>query len=402
VLGVLSLIFWSLILVVTVKYVLLIMRADNRGEGGILALTAAGASGRCAADGRAWRGWRLRHLSAPALFFGDGMHHAGDLACSRRVEGLEIAAPALEGVRPAASLVGHRAAVPACSTRGTAQRRRAASARSWRSGSLAIGVLGLVDSIARTRRCCSALYAAATRSALRRPATAWRCSSRLGSVVLAVTGAEALYADMGHFGRTPIQLAWFGLVLPALLLNYFGQGALLLRDPAAHQNPFFLLVPDVGAATRWWCWPRPPPSSPAQAVISARYSLARAGDPAGLPAAHGRSATPAPRARARSTCRRSTGPLLAACWCWCSASAPRPASPPPTASRSPAPSCCTTHARRHPSFRRQFRWSLAAGAGRASAPCSSIDLAFFSANALKIPDGGWFPLVLRPGRLHRS
>jgi KUP system potassium uptake protein len=77
----------------------------------------------------------------------------------------------------------------------------------------------------------------------------------LGAAVLALTGAEALYADMGHFGRRPIQLAWFGLVLPALLLNYFGQGALLLRDPEAIANPFYLLAP-AGCSIRWSCWPR--------------------------------------------------------------------------------------------------------------------------------------------------
>ena len=127
--------------------------------------------------------------------------------------------------------------------------------------------------------------------------------------MLTITGAEALYADMGHFGRPPISRAWFFVVFPALTLNYMGQGSLIVGNPSAISNPFFLLIPH---------WGRVPMVVLAtvatviasQAVISGAFSVTKPGDPARLPAAAARSATPRPRRSARSTCRRSTG----SCW----------------------------------------------------------------------------------------
>ena len=211
----------------------------------------------------------------------------------------------------------------------------------------------------------------------------------LGAIVLAVTGAEALYADMGHFGQAPIRLAWFGLVLPGLVLNYFGQGALVLRDPAALAHPFYHLVPG------WALWPLIGLATLRHRHRQPGGDLGRvlahpAGGPARLPAADDGPAHLGHRDRPDLHPARELatdgGRLL-----WCSASAPRATSPPPTASRSPG---------RWRSTPCWPAWSPpGAGAGdrprrSSSAPSWLIDLAYFAANTLKIPSGGWFPLVV--------
>ena len=152
----------------------------------------------------------------------------------------------------------------------------------------------------------------------------------LGAVVLALTGAEALYADMGHFGRPAIRRAWFSMVMPALTLCYFGQGALLLRDPEAIRNPFFLMAPDWGLA------PLVALATVAcvvasQAVISGAYSVTRQAVRLGFWPRMQILHTSAVE-KARSTCRRSTRCCCARCWCWCWCSAIPTTSPPPAAS----------------------------------------------------------------------
>jgi KUP system potassium uptake protein len=265
VLGALSLIFWSLILVVTVKYVALILRADNRGEGGVLALGTLAA--RSVGGAR-----RLQllilvlTLAGLSLFYGDGLITPA-ISVMSAVEGLEVATPALAAyVLPLSAVV--LVALFAIQSHGTG-----------RVGALfgpvvllwfaTLAMLGLAQ-IARAPdvlRALDPLYGAYLFWHL-----GWRAFVALGAVVLAVTGAEALYADMGHFGKTPIRLAWLGLVLPALVLNYFGQGALLLRHPEAVDNPFyhlvpgFLLYPMVGLATAATV-------IASQAVISGVFSL---------------------------------------------------------------------------------------------------------------------------------
>ena len=267
VLGVLSLVFWSLILIVTVKYVVLILRADNRGEGGVLALGTLASRAVPRTPALCWLIPALT-VAGLALFYGDGLITPA-ISVLSAVEGLKTAAPALEPyVVPIAALV--LLGLFLIQSRGTA-----------RVGALfgpvmlvwfaTLGLLGLAQIVQNP----AVLAALDPRYALGLFGHAgWQAFVALGAIVLAVTGAEALYADMGHFGRTPIRLAWFGLVLPGLVLNYFGQGALVLREPAALEHPFYHLVPG------WALWPLIGLATCAtiiasQAVISGVFSLTR-------------------------------------------------------------------------------------------------------------------------------
>ncbi|HEY6478084.1 MAG TPA: KUP/HAK/KT family potassium transporter [Polyangia bacterium] len=241
-LGVLSLIFWTLTLVVSLKYVTVIMRADNRGEGGIFALLALLPERSRAAKGGVVGIVALLVIAGAALLYGDGMITPA-ISVLSAVEGLEVAAPWLKpAVLPITCLV--LVGLFAFQHRGTSRIGRVFGPimALW---FIVIGALGLVQ-IANHPAVLAALgpqYAVHffVRHGLRSLVV-------LGSVVLAVTGAEALYADMGHFGAAPIRAGWFALVMPALVLNYLGQGALILTNAAAAQNPFFALAPS-GAAT---------------------------------------------------------------------------------------------------------------------------------------------------------
>lgn len=234
--GVLSLVFWSMILVVTVKYVAFTMRADNKGEGGSLALLAL-ISNKVA--GAKWTsGIVLLGVFATALFYGDSMITPA-ISVLSAVEGLSVINPALSTfVVPLALVI--LVGLFFIQSRGTAK-----------VGALfgpimllyfaVLAVLGLMN-IAHVPQVLLALNPwYAVQFFLVDGVKAFLA---LGSVVLAVTGAEALYADMGHFGRRPIRVSWLVYVMPALMLNYLGQGALLLVDPSAIQSPFFLLAPD--------------------------------------------------------------------------------------------------------------------------------------------------------------
>ncbi len=263
--GVLSLIAWALTLVVTVKYVLVLMRADNRGEGGILALMVLAM--RAAVTGRSrWIMWA--GLIGAALFYGDGVI-TPSISLLSAVEGLKIATPAFEPyVVPLTLLL--LVLLFMVQRRGTGHVGRYFGPVMivW---FCSIGILGGIEILRRP----SILLAVDPRYAVNlmwhHP---WHGFVLLGSVVLAVTGAEALYADMGHFGRSPIRRAWLRFVFPALLLNYFGQGALLLAKPAAIENPFYLLAPG------WALYPMVALASTAtviasQAVISGAFSITR-------------------------------------------------------------------------------------------------------------------------------
>ena len=241
VLGLLSLIFWALMMVVTVKYLTFIMRADNQGEGGILALLAL------VPDKLRGRGARVGWIAAivvfgAALLYGDGIITPA-ISVLSAIEGLEVATDTLKPLvvpLTCVILVG----LFAVQHRGTAGIGRVFGPImvAW---FLALATLGVVYILKNP-----AVLAALN------PLHAARFFAAhgthgiivLGAVVLSITGGEALYADMGHFGRKPIRLAWYAMVLPALVLNYFGQGALLLADPSAAENPFFALVPK-GALT---------------------------------------------------------------------------------------------------------------------------------------------------------
>jgi KUP system potassium uptake protein len=267
VLGVLSLIFWALIIVVTLKYVFFIMRADNHGEGGILALLALSRSTGVRSE---WfkGALSLTGIFGASLFYGDGIITPA-ISVLSAVEGLEVAAPAF-----------HSWSIPIAITilvmLFTFQRFGTARVGAlfgpvmllWFSTLAVLGVYSIIQhpkvlSALNPYYAISFFHAHGVGSFV-----------VFGAVVLAVTGGEALYADMGHFGRKPIQMAWLSLVLPALVLNYFGQGALLLEDPSSINNPFYNLAP------QWFIWPLLILAAFAtviasQAVISGVFSVTR-------------------------------------------------------------------------------------------------------------------------------
>jgi KUP system potassium uptake protein len=262
--GVLSLIFWALIVIVTLKYVVLLLHADNNGEGGTLTLMAL-------AQRALGRGTPLLFLLGTisgALFYGDAVITPA-LSVLSAVEGLKIATPAFEPyVVPLTIVI--LVILFAVQSRGTAQ---------------VAAFFGPVMLIWFAALAVGALYQIAAQPSVLLALNPWHALRFLGShgviglitlgaVFLAVTGAEALYADLGHFGRHPIQFAWLALVLPALVLNYLGQGALVLSNPKAIENPFFLLYPD------WALLPMVVLATAAtviasQAVITGAYSLSR-------------------------------------------------------------------------------------------------------------------------------
>ena len=267
--GLLSLITWALIIVVSIKYLVLIMRADNKGEGGMMSLLALVLQQERRTEDRRRRALLvLLGIFGTALLFGDGMI-TPSISVLSAIEGLKIATPAFENyVIPItlAILIG----LFSVQRFGTA-----------RVGGLfgpitlvwfiTIGVLGLME-IVREPHILTALSPHhAVEFFVNNGANGFFV---LGAVVLAVTGAEALYADMGHFGKRPIRVAWFCVALPALLLNYYGQGALVLRDPSTDVNPFYLLAP------RGFLYPLVVIATLAtivasQAMISGGYSLAQ-------------------------------------------------------------------------------------------------------------------------------
>ena len=267
VLGILSLVFWVMMLVVTLKYVSVIMRADNRGEGGILALMAVVQRSLPIASPLTY-GIGLLGIFGTALFFGDSVITPA-ISVLSAVEGLKVAAPGMGGYVVPITL-GVLAALFAFQRHGTENVGKIFGPVMvlW---FLTIGLLGA----AQLFRNPDVLYALnpwyAAQFFLKHGVHAWLA---LGAVVLAVTGGEALYADMGHFGRQPIRIAWMYFAMPALVLNYFGQGALLLSQPSAVHNPFYALVPS------WGLFPMIGLATLAtviasQAVISGAFSLTR-------------------------------------------------------------------------------------------------------------------------------
>src|SRR3954468_14559426 len=234
--GVLSLVFWAITIIVSIKYVTFIMRADNDGEGGIMALIAL--IQRARLTSRAARvSLVLLGVFGASLFYGDGMITPA-ISVLSAVEGLEVAAPSLEHVVIEITLAV-LAVLFAIQRFGTGAVGRAFGPVMllW-FGSLALAGLNEVVQHPGILRCLSPSYG--VQFIFDHGHVAFIA---LGSIVLTVTGAEALYADMGHFGRPPIRRAWFLLVFPALALNYMGQSALILRDPKTIDNPFFLLLP---------------------------------------------------------------------------------------------------------------------------------------------------------------
>jgi KUP system potassium uptake protein len=382
VLGVLSLILWSLILVVTVKYVLLILRADNRGEGGIMALTAL--AQRHLADSRNRWAAALVGIAGACLFFGDGAITPA-ISVLSAIEGLKVVSPAFEeAVLPLSAAI--IIALFLVQYRGT-------GAMGVLFGPvcalwfLVIGLLGLVELVARPEVLAALLPTYAIAFVAFHPVAAFVA---LGSVVLAVTGAEALYADLGHFGRRPIARMWVLFILPALTLNYFGQGALVLADPAALENPFYLLAPDwlrlplvflAAAAT----------IIASQAMISGAFSIARQCVQLGF----------LPRLVVRHTSGEEEGQiylpqvnfaLLAGVLLLVFEFQNSDSLAAAYGIAVTGTFICGT-ALASVVFRRKFGWPWGLVA-LVFGPLLALDILFFSSNVLKVPEGGWMPLAL--------
>jgi KUP system potassium uptake protein len=382
VLGVLSMIFWALIIVVAVKYVLLIMRADNHGEGGILALLALALE--------AARGERSRNLlvllalGGAALFYGDSMITPA-ISVLSAVEGIGMATPVLNRfVLPLTVFV--LLALFFFQKGGTERVGRLFGPVMvlWFA---VIAVTGVLQ-IAGAPRVLAALNPAhAVGIFVAAPAAGFVV---LGAVALAITGGEALYADMGHFGRFPIRLAWFALVLPALVLNYFGQGALILGDKAAIENPFFRMVPG------WGLFPLVLLSTAAtviasQAVISGAFSLSRQAIQLGL--------MPPLDLFQTSTSARGQIYIPQVNWLLLIAVLALVLGFQSSSGLASAYGFAVTGTMTITTIlagavmRGVWRWQWPMIAA-VLVPIMTVDLALFGANALKIPSGGWFPLVI--------
>jgi KUP system potassium uptake protein len=382
VLGVLSLIFWSLILVISIKYLIFIMRADNRGEGGILALTSLVTPVGALRGGR----WILISLGlfATALLYGDGMITPA-ISVLSAVEGLGVATPFFDPyILPItiAILVG----LFAFQSRGTAGVGKVFGpiTLTWFATLAVLGVSHIVDQP-------QVLLAVSPHHAVRFFLdNGWNSFLVLGSVFLVVTGGEALYADMGHFGRKPIRLDWFIVVLPCLLLNYFGQGALIIGRPETVENPFFLMAPG------WALYPLVLITTAAtiiasQALISGSYSLTMQAVQLGY----------APRVGIEHTSTQEIGQIYIPAINWALMLACiglvlgfRTSS---NIAAAYGVAVTTTMVVTSILFfvlaREKWKWSLPV-AILVGGLFLVVDLAFWGANLLKIPNGGWFPLVV--------
>jgi len=383
VMGILSIIFWALVVVVTLKYITLIMRADNRGEGGILALTALVARGLEGAPRRRW--WLVGFgIFGAAMFYGDGMITPA-ISVLGAVEGLEVIAPTLHAYIVPISVV-IMVALFGIQKRGTAS-IGAGFGPVMCVWFVTLAVLGAKEIIAQPSILAALSPVYGVRFITANPVAAFLS---FGAVVLAVTGTEALYADMGHFGKSPIRRAWLLFVMPALVLNYFGQGALVLANPAAIKNPFYLLAPD------WALVPLLVLATAAaiiasQAVISGAFSLTRAAIQMGY----------CPRLTIEHTSERAIGQIYVPFinWMLLAAVIALVVGFRNSDNLAGAYGIAVTLAMLIDSIlvfvvmRRLWNWPLAAAVATA-VPLIAIDLTFLSSNALKIPDGGWFPILI--------
>jgi KUP system potassium uptake protein len=385
VLGVLSLIFWALVLTVSVKYMAFVLRADNRGEGGILALLALAfpERERARATRVAWLLTRLGLFGA-AMLYGEGLITPA-ITVLGAVEGLEIATPLFKPYTvPLAVVV--LVALFSVQRIGTGGVGRVFGwvMLLWFA---AIAVLGTGQVVGAPE----VLAAVSPRYAVKFfQANGWPAFHVLGSVFLVLTGAEALYADMGHFGRGPIRLAWFGVVLPALFLNYLGQGALVLHHPEAAVNPFFQLAPT------WALYPLVVLATCAaviasQALISGAFSLTMQAVQLGyaprMAIAHTSSAT-----RGQIYIPWINWALMVACIGlvigFRSSNNLAAAYGIAVVLTMLISTLLLFHA-----AQRVWRWRpLAAGA--VCAVFLAAELAFLEANLIKVQHGGWFPLAV--------
>ncbi len=380
--GVVSLIVWSLVVVVSLKYVTLIMRASNAGEGGIMALLSLAAAS-VAGRPRLRSALLVAGVFGAALFYGDGVITPA-ISVLSAVEGLRVAAPSLGPYVVPISLVV-LIALFLVQKRGTAGIGAVFGPvmLAW-FGALAVS--GLVNMAAAPE----ILRALDPLSAIRfLQARGWVAFVSLGAVVLALTGAEALYADMGHFGAAPIRASWFVLVFPALALNYLGQGALLLSTPAAANSPFFHLVPP------WALYPIIVLATLAtviasQAVVSGAFSMTKQAIALGF----------LPRMRVVHTSAREIGQVYVPAINWLlfvavlgavigfgSSTALGAAYGIAVTGTMLITTILTFYVLRY-AWKFNLLLCLAA-----TGFFFVIDVSFFAANALKFIDGGWFPLL---------
>ncbi|MFO1295683.1 MAG: potassium transporter Kup [Rubrivivax sp.] len=383
VLGVLSLVFWTLTVVVSLKYVVLILRADNNGEGGLIAMLALASN---AVRERPALRTRLLVVGifGTAIFFGDGVITPA-ISVLSAVEGLEVAAPALHHYVVPLTLVV-LTALFAAQRFGTATVGRFFGPVTlvW---FVTMAALGLPHVLEHPRVLEAMLPHHALTFLFAHPGIAFVA---LGAVVLCVTGAEALYADLGHFGRPPIRWAWFAVVMPALVINYFGQGAMLLQHPENVKNPFYEMAP------AWALFPLIALATLAtviasQALITAAYSVAKQAIQLGY----------LPRLRIAHTSIRDTGQIYvpfvnwALFACVVFAVVVFGSSSALASAYGIAVTIDMTITTVMTFFVVRFAWRLPlALCLAATSVFFAVDITFFVANIVKVVEGGWFPLVI--------
>ena len=383
ILGVLSVMFWTIMLLVSLKYVIIIMRADNHGEGGSLALLALVSE---LTAHRPRLKWTITALGvfAAALFFGDGMITPA-ISVLSAVEGLDLVSHQFKSyILPITVIV--LTGLFFIQKRGTGLVGMAFGPIMvfWFIFLAAIGII----SIAQSPHVLLALNPVYAFNFL--TADPWIAFLALGAIVLAITGGEALYADMGHFGKSPIRLAWFSFVLPALILNYFGQGALLLQHPDAIENPFYLLAP------AWALVPMVLLATAAtiiasQAVISGAFSIANQSVQMGF----------LPRMAIKQTSDQAQGQIYVPFtnWILYAAVVFLVFTFQSSSNLAAAYGIAVTGTMTITTILIAFvmvlfwRWPLAITIPLI-AVLLTVDMTYFAANAIKIPQGGWFPLCI--------
>jgi KUP system potassium uptake protein len=381
--GILSLITWVLIIVVTLKYVMVVMRADNDGEGGVLALMSRVVRGRGATE-RQRRAYLILGLAGAALFYGDCLITPA-MSVLSAFEGLDVATPAFESTVVPLSLVV-LVALFAAQRFGTAGVGRLFGPIMllW---FVVLLLLGAPQVMARPQILAAISPHYAFDFLVHQRFIAFVA---VGAVTLAITGAEALYADMGHFGSRPIRLAWLSIVLPALLVNYYGQGALLLDDASAVGNPFFRLAPE------WAIYPLVALATAAtviasQATISGAFSMARQAALLGL----------SPRVRIEHTSASAFGQIYVPAINWLQLAgvvvlvlAFKTSSNLAAAyGTAVTATMLVTTLLVFALARREWRWSWPMAIAVLGA-LAVVDLLLVSANMLKFVQGGWVPVLV--------
>jgi len=386
ILGVLSLVFWTLTVVISLKYVLLILRADNHGEGGLIAMLAL-ATGAVRDKPALHRGLMTVGLFGTAVFYGDGVITPA-ISVLSAVEGLEVAAPRLhEWVIPLTLIVLTGLFAMQRFGTGGIGKLFGPITLVWFAVLVALGLPHIVGQPA-VLVALNPAYAIGFFA--HQPLVAFIA---LGAVVLVVTGGEALYADLGHFGKAPIRIAWYALVMPALVINYFGQGAMLLADPAAIENPFYLMAP---------AWARLPLVFVAtaatviasQALISAAFSVTKQAIQLGL----------LPRMAIQHTSVRDTGQIYVPFVNWSLyvfivlAVVMFKSSTNLASAYGIAVTLDMTITTVMTFFVIRYGWKYPLPLCLAATGFFFvIDIAFFASNLLKLLAGGWFPIVIGTG-----